>query len=242
MAPLPRARRAQDAGRLPQGAIPRGPADAHTGPTCSPSKGCKGSSTTSGATPPTRARRHAAVHAHVPGPMDFTPGAMHTPIARTSKSVFNAPMSLGTRSHQLAMVRRLREPAQMLADSPPTTRGAEAMEFLGPVPSVWDETRRARRTLGDYVVVGAGVARPGTWRHDRLDLARAARSTPAFSAAARGRSSPTPIPPTMPAVGANTIGRPGRSPAERRSGSRSPPGEGLAAVFYAVFGAETPSR
>ncbi len=110
------------------------------------------------------------------GPMDFTPGAMHNADRAHFKSIFDAPMSLGTRSHQLAMYVVYESPLQMLADSPSNYLAEpEAMEFLGPVPSVWDETRVLDGKLGDYVVVarrsGADLV-PG--RPDRLDLARAA--------------------------------------------------------------------
>ncbi|HLZ90835.1 MAG TPA: glycoside hydrolase family 97 catalytic domain-containing protein, partial [Candidatus Acidoferrum sp.] len=76
------------------------------------------------------------------GPMDYTPGAM----INASKSAFRAinsrPMSQGTRCHQLAMYVVFESPLQMLSDSPSNyLREPEIMEFLGPVPSVWDETK-----------------------------------------------------------------------------------------------------
>jgi alpha-glucosidase len=63
-------------------------------------------------------------------------------------------MSLGTRCHQLAMYVVYESPLQMLADSPSNYRQEpDAMAFLGPVPSVWDETRVLDGKIGDYVVV-----------------------------------------------------------------------------------------
>jgi alpha-glucosidase len=45
-------------------------------------------------------------------------------------------------------------PLQMLADSPSSyAREPETMEFLGPVPSTWDETRVLDARIGDYVLV-----------------------------------------------------------------------------------------
>jgi alpha-glucosidase len=42
----------------------------------------------------------------------------------------------------------------MLADSPSNyLREPEAMEFLGPVPTVWDETRVLDGRIGEYVLV-----------------------------------------------------------------------------------------
>jgi alpha-glucosidase len=88
------------------------------------------------------------------GPMDYTPGAM----INASKSAFRAinsrPMSQGTRCHQLAMYVVFESPLQMLSDSPSNyLREPEAMEFLGPVPSVWDETKVLDGKIAEYVAV-----------------------------------------------------------------------------------------
>jgi alpha-glucosidase len=73
---------------------------------------------------------------------------------RSFAPVFEQPMSLSTRGHQLAMYVVFESPLQMLADSPSSyLREPEVMEFLGPVPTVWDETRVIDARLGDYVVV-----------------------------------------------------------------------------------------
>jgi alpha-glucosidase len=88
------------------------------------------------------------------GPMDYTPGAMVNASKKNFAKVFEAPMSLGTRAHQLAMYVVYESPLQMLADTPSNyLREPEAMEFLGPVPSVWDETRVLDAKFGDSVLV-----------------------------------------------------------------------------------------
>jgi alpha-glucosidase len=89
------------------------------------------------------------------GPMDYTPGAMvNSGRERNFAAVFERPMSLGTRCHQLAMYVVFESPLQMLADSPSHyLREPEVMEFLGPVPTVWDETRVLDAKMGDYVIV-----------------------------------------------------------------------------------------
>jgi alpha-glucosidase len=88
------------------------------------------------------------------GPMDYTPGAMVNAAKKNFVKVFDAPMSLGTRAHQLAMYVVYESPLQMLADSPSNyLREPEAMEFLAPVPSVWDETRVLDAKFADYVLV-----------------------------------------------------------------------------------------
>src|SRR5438552_949693 len=88
------------------------------------------------------------------GPMDYTPGAMRNATKTTFAPIFQQPMALGTRCHQLAMYVVFESPLQMLSDSPSNyLREPEAMEFLAPVPTVWDETRVLDAKLGEYVVV-----------------------------------------------------------------------------------------
>jgi alpha-glucosidase len=88
------------------------------------------------------------------GPMDYTPGAMMNASKRSFAKVFEAPMSLGTRAHQLGMYVVYESPLQMLADTPSNyLREPEAMEFLAPVPSVWDETRVLDAKFGDFVLL-----------------------------------------------------------------------------------------
>ena len=89
------------------------------------------------------------------GPMDYTPGAMvNAGPEKYFTAIFERPMSLGTRVHQLAMYVVYEAPLQMLADSPSHyLREPEVMEFLKPVPTVWDETRVLAAQLGDYVSI-----------------------------------------------------------------------------------------
>ncbi|MFB3777492.1 MAG: glycoside hydrolase family 97 protein [Bryobacteraceae bacterium] len=88
------------------------------------------------------------------GPMDFTPGAMLNAAKGSFAPVFERPMSMGTRCHQLAMYVVFESPLQMLADTPSNyLREPEAMEFLGPVPTVWEETRVIDGRIAEYVVV-----------------------------------------------------------------------------------------
>lgn len=88
------------------------------------------------------------------GPMDYTPGAMLNAQEKNFHPVFTRPMSMGTRCHQLAMYVVYESPLQMLADSPSHyLREKECMEFLGPVPTVWDETRVLEASVGNYVLI-----------------------------------------------------------------------------------------
>ncbi len=88
------------------------------------------------------------------GPMDFTPGAMRNAVEKNFKPVFSEPMSQGTRCHQLAMFVVYESPFQMLCDSPSAySREPEVMDFLGKVPTVWDETKALDAKVGDYIIV-----------------------------------------------------------------------------------------
>jgi alpha-glucosidase len=90
----------------------------------------------------------------VAGPMDYTPGAMINAQQRNFQPIFNRPMSMGTRCHQLAMYVVYESPLQMLADSPSNyLREPECMEFLAKVPTVWDETKVLDAKVADYVLV-----------------------------------------------------------------------------------------
>jgi alpha-glucosidase len=88
------------------------------------------------------------------GPMDYTPGAMINAQKISFAPIFNRPMSQGTRCHQLAMYVVYESPLQMLSDSPSNyLREPQIMEFLGPVPSVWDETKVLDGRIAEYVMV-----------------------------------------------------------------------------------------
>lgn len=88
------------------------------------------------------------------GPMDYTPGAMRNATKANFSPIFDRPMSLGTRCNQLAMYVVFESPLQMLSDSPSNyLREPEIMEFLGPVPTVWDDTKVLDAVIGEYIVV-----------------------------------------------------------------------------------------
>jgi alpha-glucosidase len=105
--------------------------------------------------------------------MDYTPGAMaNSGSEKYFAPVFERPMSLGTRCHQLAMYVVYEAPLQMLADSPSLyLREPEVMDFLGPVPTVWDESKVLDGKIGEYVVIARRHG-SGTWACDELDNMR----------------------------------------------------------------------
>jgi len=88
------------------------------------------------------------------GPMDYTPGAMHNAQAKDYKPIFDTPMSMGTRCHQLAMFVCYESPLQMLCDTPSNYyREPECMEYLSAVPTVWDKTIVLKAKVSDYLYI-----------------------------------------------------------------------------------------
>jgi alpha-glucosidase len=88
------------------------------------------------------------------GPMDYTPGAMRNATRTTFAPINSQPMAMGTRCHQLAMYVVYEGPLQMLSDSPSNYLDEpQIMEFLGAVPTVWDETRVLDARIADYVLL-----------------------------------------------------------------------------------------
>jgi alpha-glucosidase len=75
------------------------------------------------------------------GPMDFTPGAMRNAARGKFKALDIAPMSQGTRAHQLAMYVVYESPLVMVSDYPEAYAGQPGLEFIEKVPVVWDETK-----------------------------------------------------------------------------------------------------
>ena len=113
------------------------------------------------------------------GPMDYTPGAMRNAQPGQFRAIFDHPMSMGTRAHQLGMYVVYESPLQMLADDPSEyLREPETMEFLSAVPTVWDETHALAAEVGSYVLVArrhgaewyVGGMTNGTARTLTLDL------------------------------------------------------------------------
>ena len=90
----------------------------------------------------------------LPGPLDYTPGAM---LNATRDHFFgnnNHPMSQGTRVHQMAMYSLYEAPLQMLADSPTHyEQNQECTDFIAQVPTTWDETVPLCGEMGEYVAI-----------------------------------------------------------------------------------------
>lgn len=66
----------------------------------------------------------------------------------------DAPMSLGTRAHQVAMYVIYDGALQMLADSPSAYDLEPACaDFMASIPTVYDETRVLTGSVGEYVAI-----------------------------------------------------------------------------------------
>ncbi len=113
------------------------------------------------------------------GPMDYTPGAMVNATPSQFQPVFEMPMSMTTRCHQMAMYVVYESPLQMLADSPSRYRREdECARFIAGVPAVWDESIVLEARIADYVLIArrsgrtwyAGAMTDGTGRELVLDL------------------------------------------------------------------------
>ena len=90
----------------------------------------------------------------VAGPMDYTPGAMLNAQPEMFQIVFERPMSMGTRAHQVAMYVVYESPLQMLADSPSNYLSElESTEFISRIPTVWDDTKVLEAKVGKYIVI-----------------------------------------------------------------------------------------
>ncbi|MEM6320740.1 MAG: glycoside hydrolase family 97 protein [Bacteroidota bacterium] len=90
----------------------------------------------------------------VVGPMDYTPGSMRNSTQGKFFTDFNNPMSHGTRCHQLAMYILYYSPMQMLCDAPTAYElYPDILQFLGEVPTIWDETIALEGEIGQYAVM-----------------------------------------------------------------------------------------
>ena len=90
----------------------------------------------------------------LPGPMDYTPGAM----VNANKDAFfgnnGNPMSQGTRAHQMAMYVLYEAPLQMLADSPTRYEKEQpSTDFISQIPTTFDETVAIDGQMGEYLVL-----------------------------------------------------------------------------------------
>lgn len=87
------------------------------------------------------------------GPMDYTPGAFRNAAKGRFEAKDIAPMSQGTRAHQLAMYVVYESPLVMASDYPEAYEGQPGFEFIEKVPTVWDETRFLAGQPAQYIAL-----------------------------------------------------------------------------------------
>jgi len=88
------------------------------------------------------------------GAMDYTPGAMRNENAKSFTINWSAPMSMGTRCHEMAKYIIFESPLQMLCDNPTNyLKEPECLSFLAKVPVTWDETVCLNASISHFVTV-----------------------------------------------------------------------------------------
>ena len=88
----------------------------------------------------------------VVGPMDYTPGSMRNSYSNAVPNN-NSPVTLGTRTQQLAMLVIFESPLQTLCDSPPVYEKSEGFDFIKSVPASWDSTIVLDGKIGEYIII-----------------------------------------------------------------------------------------
>lgn len=88
------------------------------------------------------------------GPVDFTPGGMRNASKADFHPIYNNPMTMGTRCHQLAHYIVHESPLTMLADNPSAyEKEPECTAFIASLPTVYDEMRVLSGKMGEYIIV-----------------------------------------------------------------------------------------
>lgn len=89
----------------------------------------------------------------VSGPMDYEPGILqHATKVLSATLGFEKVIAQGTRMHQIAMFVVYESPLQLFSGNlSDAYREPELMEFLGKIPTVWDETIILEAQFGKYI-------------------------------------------------------------------------------------------
>ena len=87
------------------------------------------------------------------GRVDFTPGAMRNGTKDNWKAIYTAPVSMGTRCHQMACYVVHDSPFTMLCDAPTNyEREQECVDMITSIPTVFDRTIIPQGEMGKYIV------------------------------------------------------------------------------------------
>jgi len=113
----------------------------------------------------------------IAGPLDYEGGGMINAQKNAFRIVDSAPMTQGTRIHQLAMYVVYESPLQYLAGNiSDYLKEPEYAEFFGKIPVVWDETIVLDGKISDYILVARRsgnewwVGAMTDWTPRRLEL------------------------------------------------------------------------
>jgi alpha-glucosidase len=88
------------------------------------------------------------------GPVDYTPGGMRNATEADFQPVYNNPMTMGTRCHQLACYVIHESQLTMMADNPTAYMNEpDFTSFLTSLPTTYDEMRCIGGKLGEYIAI-----------------------------------------------------------------------------------------
>ena len=88
------------------------------------------------------------------GFVDFTPGGMRNATRSDFQPIYNNPLTMGTRCHQLAHYIVHESPLTMLADNPTIyEREEECTRFIASLPSAYQTLSVLDGQMGEYIVV-----------------------------------------------------------------------------------------
>ncbi|GAB3559673.1 glycoside hydrolase family 97 catalytic domain-containing protein [Spirosoma fluminis] len=91
----------------------------------------------------------------VSGPMDYEPGLLSNATKEQFRPIAGQVMSQGTRCHQLAMFVVYDSPIPIFSGNPSQALlEPRFMDFLGRLPTTYDDTRILDAQLGEYIVTG----------------------------------------------------------------------------------------
>ncbi len=88
------------------------------------------------------------------GFVDFTPGGFRNASKKDFQPIYNNPLTMGTRCHQMAMYVLHESPFTMLADNPTIyEKEQECTDFIAGIPTVYDEWKAVDGKIGEYVII-----------------------------------------------------------------------------------------
>lgn len=88
------------------------------------------------------------------GPTDYTPGLMRNATVKTMKISNERPMSLGTRTHQIAMFVVVFSPLTNLGDNVTSYESRPAvLNYINAIPTTWDDVKPLSGVSNQYLAV-----------------------------------------------------------------------------------------